>query len=152
MSQTFSLKPCELMLLMLNPCVGNQTPASPRDLPRVVLPRLVRSSPYLGGGDGGDLLGRQAFQQRGLARVVQPQQDDAELLPRGALQALDDGEQPLGARGAGGALRGAGSLQSTLVSVGGSGCSVGHFPRVYSPSELQDLVPRCPSLGLPHLR
>lgn len=87
---------------------------------------LAPSSTYLGGGDGADLLGRQAFQQRGLPRVVQPQQDNAELLLRGTLQPLDDGEQPLGARGAGGALQGAGSLQSTVISERGAGRAVGH--------------------------
>lgn len=101
-SQTFSLRPCEWTLFMLKPCTGTGTNSGmwqgrvgPATLP------LAPSSTYLGGCDGADLFGRQAFQQRGLSCVVQPQQDDAELLLWGSFQTLDDGEQPLGAWGAG---------------------------------------------------
>lgn len=91
---------------MLKPCTGTQTLVSPkgREEPATLPPPMSPSGTYLGGGDGADLLGRQAFQQRGLPRVVQPQQDDAELLLWGTLQLLDDGKQPLGTWGAGGGL------------------------------------------------
>jgi len=51
--------------------------------------------PHLRGRDGVDVLAGQAPQQRGLARVVQAQQHDAQLLLCGALQLLDDGQQAL---------------------------------------------------------
>ena len=148
-SQTFSLKPCEWTLFMLKPCVGTQTPVSPKGRagPATLPPPVFPSSAYLGGRDAADLLGRQAFQQRGLPRVVQPQQDNAELLLRGAPQLLDDGEQPLRARGAGGALRGAGLLQSTLVLEGEAvGCG---YPVSVACVHTRAWLPRCPGSGWP---
>lgn len=60
-----------------------------------VLCVCARSPPYLRGGDVADIFRRQLFQQGSLPSVIQPQQQNPNLLIRCALQLAQDRQQSL---------------------------------------------------------
>lgn len=74
---------------------GTRKTAGGRSAPALLRVEACGTRPYLRGGDVADVLGRQLFEQGGLAPVVQAQQQDPNLLVWRALQFAQDGQQTL---------------------------------------------------------